>query len=57
MKEGEVITFTVMREDKLREFNVILGSLKKANYKIEKYEDPDDLQESIYNSWLKSASE
>lgn len=50
--EGDEIILTIMREDKLREFKVILGSLEQANYKLEKSEDPEELQETIFNSWM-----
>ncbi|HMQ69210.1 MAG TPA: PDZ domain-containing protein [Ignavibacteria bacterium] len=51
-KEDNIVKFTVMREDKLREFSVILKNSEKAKYKIERSEDPDNLQEMIYESWL-----
>jgi predicted metalloprotease with PDZ domain len=53
MKEGDEVKVTIIREDKLREFKVTLKATEPAKYKVEKMEDPDELQERILYSWLK----
>ena len=50
MKEGDEVILTVIREDKLREFRVVLKNVKPVKYKVEKMSDPDDLQMEIYGS-------
>ncbi|MCI0707544.1 MAG: PDZ domain-containing protein [Ignavibacteriae bacterium] len=52
MKEGEKITLTVFRDNRLREFTVTLKNRPVPNYKVEKVKEPTDLQKSIYESWL-----
>ena len=52
MKEGDEVKLTVMRDDKLREFNVTLEGIESATYKVEKIKDPDKLQKKIYESWI-----
>ena len=52
MKEGNEVILTVIREDKLREFKAVLKNVEPAKYKIEKVEDPDELQMKIYESWM-----
>ena len=55
MKEGDEIILTVIREDKLREFKAVLKNIKPVNYKVQKTEDPDELQKEIYESRVGSA--
>ena len=50
MKEGDEVILTVIREDKLREFKSVLKNVKPAKYKVEKVEDPDELQMNIFES-------
>lgn len=50
MKDGDEITLTVMREDKLKEIKLTLKDQKQAKYKVEKIKDPDELQVRIFES-------
>ena len=52
MKEGNEVILTIIREDKLREFKAVLKNVEPAKYKLEKVEDPDELQMKIYESWM-----
>lgn len=52
MKPGDTATFTVFRNDRLREFNITLTSQPVPSYKLEKLPSPSALQKEIYQSWL-----
>lgn len=54
MQDGNKVKVTVMRDDKLREFNVTLKGVQTAKYKVEKITDPDELQKEIYEKWINS---
>ncbi len=52
MKIGDTVKITVMRNDRLREFNVTLGANPVSNYTVRKTDNPSELQKSIFESWL-----
>jgi predicted metalloprotease with PDZ domain len=52
MKAGDAVKLTVMRNDKLREFDVTLVNNPVPDYTVTKVNDPTPLQKSIYESWL-----
>lgn len=52
MKNGEVVTLTVMRDEELRDFKIILKEIRPIQYKIEKLKRPDWLQKNIFETWL-----
>lgn len=54
MNDGELVKLTIMRNNKLKEFNVAVKSSPVYDYKIEKLGNATDLQIKIYNSWLNS---
>lgn len=45
-----------MREDRLKDIDVVVMPSRAKKYKIEKVEDTDDLQDEIYDSWLRVKS-
>jgi len=51
-KPGQRITLTISRRGLLRELEVVLGERPNLNYRIERVENPSDLQRTIYESWL-----
>lgn len=52
MKAGDVVKLSIMRSDKLREFNVTLINNPVPGYTVTKVSDPSPLQKAIYESWL-----
>ncbi|MDQ3021719.1 MAG: PDZ domain-containing protein [Bacteroidota bacterium] len=52
MKEGDIIKLTIMREDKLREFDLTVREIKTTKYKIEKIKGQNKFQKKIYEDWL-----
>lgn len=52
MKEGDVAKLTVIRNGKLREFNVTIKNNPVPGYAVTKVKNPSSLQKSIYESWL-----
>jgi len=52
MKAGDVVKLTIMRSDRLREFNVTLVNNPVPDYTVTKVSDPTALQKTIYESWL-----
>ncbi|HEX9829468.1 MAG TPA: PDZ domain-containing protein [Bacteroidota bacterium] len=52
LKEGDKVRLSVIRDDRLREFEVTLKNRSVPAYKVEKVKEPTDLQKSIYESWL-----
>ncbi len=55
--EGDEVTLTVFRSDRLREYKVKIGHSTVPSYKIEKVASPTDLQQRVYQSWLRSTPE
>lgn len=51
-KAGEKVRFTVMRDDRLREFQVVLEANPVPSYRVKKVDKPSALQKAIYESWL-----
>ena len=51
-KPGDVVHFTIFRNDILRTIDVKLGSRSAATYKIVPLAQPSDLQKRIYQAWL-----
>ena len=54
LAEGEEVTLTVFRTDRLREYKVKVARSPVPAYKIVKKTSPTDLQKSIYQAWLSS---
>lgn len=54
MKEGDKVTLTVFRDEKLREFEVTLMNQTTPAYKLTKAKNPTDDQKKIYEGWLKT---
>ncbi|MBI3110688.1 MAG: PDZ domain-containing protein, partial [Ignavibacteriales bacterium] len=52
MKPGEVVTLTVFRSDRLREFEIPLRLQDVPPYRVVKTKEPTDLQKKIYEAWL-----
>ncbi len=52
MKEGEGITITIFRNDKLKEISLSLEYFGSPNYTVKKTSKPTPLQKKIYESWL-----
>lgn len=57
LAEGDEITLTVFRSERLREYKVRIGHATVPAYKIERVAAPTDLQQSIYRSWLAAGSQ
>lgn len=57
MEEGEKITLTVFRNDKLREFVIPLRFEEPHAYVVAKTASPTQLQKSIFESWLQTTWE
>ena len=51
-KAGDALTFTIFRENALREVRVTVARAPVPEYRLEKVADPAPLQKSIYESWL-----
>ena len=49
---GDKITLSIFRDNKLKEIELVLKEAKLPNYKIEKIENPSELQKNIYENWL-----
>lgn len=54
MKAGDKLTFTVFRDDKLREFEVTLKNHPVPAYRLGKVKNPSDEQKAIYETWLRT---
>jgi len=54
LKPGDKITLTVLRDNRLRQFDVTLRLQDVPAYKIVKVEKPTNLQKAIFESWLKT---
>jgi predicted metalloprotease with PDZ domain len=52
MKPGEKLTVTVSRDDIMRTLEITLNRNTNNRYRISKKENPDPVQEKIYNKWL-----
>ncbi len=52
MKAGDTVTITIFRNDKLKELTAVLDNFGAKNYLVKKTVKPDELQRSIYESWL-----
>jgi len=50
--EGDSVTLTVVRNDKLSDVILTLRSTTIRDYRLEKTPDPTTLQKEIYESWL-----
>ncbi len=57
LKEGTRVRLTVFRDDRLREFDVVLRTNENVPMKVTKVEKPSALQKAIYSSWLASSTE
>lgn len=55
MQEGEKAKLTVFRDDKLREFEVIVRLPATPSVRVVKMEKPTALQKATYESWLSSS--
>lgn len=51
---GDTLNLTVFRNEKLKNISVTLFEFGTPEYKIRKIEKPNDLQKTIYESWLKT---
>jgi predicted metalloprotease with PDZ domain len=51
-RAGDKVLFTVLRNDKLREFTAILEIDPIPMYIVVKTKNPTSLQKQIYESWL-----
>lgn len=54
-RSGDALTLSVFRNDKLREFTVIVGTSPVPGYKIVKAGAPTEMQKKIYEAWLRSS--
>jgi predicted metalloprotease with PDZ domain len=52
MKEGEEISITVFRNDKLKEIKLKLEYFGLPSYVVKKVDNPSELQRAIYENWL-----
>ncbi len=52
MKEGDTAKLTVFRDDRLREFDVVLRLPTFPSVRVAKMEKPTPLQQAAYESWL-----
>ncbi len=52
MKEGDMITITVMRSEKIQDIKVTVKNLQSTDYTVEKINEPSELQKKIYERWL-----
>lgn len=57
MKDGAKVRLTIFRDDRLREFEVVLQSPENIPMKVVKAEKSTSLQKAIYSSWLSPPSE
>ncbi|HEY6951955.1 MAG TPA: PDZ domain-containing protein [Bacteroidota bacterium] len=55
MKAGDTVKLTVFRNNVLREFDVTLRNQEVPNYSVTQVDHPTELQQSIYNDWLKTS--
>ncbi len=53
MKEGEEISITVFRNDKLKEITLKLEFFGVPSYIVKKVSKPTELQQAIYEDWLR----
>jgi len=51
---GDSLTLHVFRDESLREFRLKVGKTPVPDYRIEKIQNPSDLQKEIYALWLKT---
>jgi predicted metalloprotease with PDZ domain len=56
-KPGDKVKLTVLRRDRLREFEITLRLQDVPPYRVTKVEQPSPLQKSIFESWLKTTWE
>jgi len=56
-KPGDKVKLTVLRRDRLREFEITLRLQDVPPYRVSKVEQPTPLQKSIFESWLKTTWE
>ncbi len=54
MKAGDKVKLTVMRNERLREFEVALRANPVPSYSVTKVKNPTSLQKAIFESWLKT---
>lgn len=54
LKEGDKIEFVIFRENKVLNVKLTLEKKKVPGYKIEKMPNPSDIQQKIYEGWLKT---
>ena len=54
MKPGEKVQLTVFRNERLREFALVVGSQPVPSYAVTRSASPTELQKSIYQGWLQS---
>lgn len=52
METGEKVRLTIIRNDRLREFDVTLETDPVSSYTVTRIEEPTSLQKEIYESWL-----
>jgi predicted metalloprotease with PDZ domain len=53
-KAGETVKVTIFRDDKLKDFTIVLRLQDIPSYKIAKIAHPTELQKAIFESWLKT---
>ncbi|MFY9609622.1 MAG: PDZ domain-containing protein [Blastocatellia bacterium] len=51
-KIGSTIALTVMRRDRLKTIDVVVGSLEETTYSIKEKPDASELQKRVFTSWL-----
>lgn len=54
LQPGDKIKITAFRNDKLREFTLVLQNKKVPNYEVERVSNPTELQKLIFENWLKT---
>ncbi len=52
LEEGDSVTLTVVRNDKLNDVVLTLRGTEAPDYRLEKIPNPSALQKEIYESWL-----
>jgi predicted metalloprotease with PDZ domain len=51
-KISSTVALTVMRRDKLKTINVVVGSVEKVDYSIKEKPNASELEKKIFTSWL-----
>lgn len=50
-KEGDVVKFTILKDDVTKDIDVALGKKREKSFRITPLPNPDQLQSAIFKSW------